>query len=947
MTNEPVKESIEFEPILKMDTIESQLDKVRGQIENIFSTAKMDPLSGISTQTFNTVSQIPNYGSSIVAAAQNSINNFSLGANNAVESIGGMFGSNSGFDWSGPRHLTQHYADSNKSSAKAIGEFFSDMTASSIGTAVGTMISPGLGTIGGAVVGFAVDTMVGSGIERARAIGQLSDNIIDIGRYQSGIGVSENYADELAKNLYNKTESYEGWANHLSIDEFRNNINTFASAGGFTNIRSTGEFSQTINAIVEDTRELSRTLGVFQDEVIRIMADLKNKGISTVADSKNLLLGVNAQSMASGVDTSTLIASGINAAQMLSSSGFNQTAAFNYGIDAVIETQNLLNADEGLYTNSIIRQGGVQSASRNLMNNLMSMNSRDAMMYFYNNQTTGGIPSNQIDMLNGAASFMSEYGVEGLLAARGREGETLGGINLVQQSQLQIQKYLNYAQMLGMGQNGPISSDVVSGLIMNFNPGMTRDEANTIMGTALNGNQVSQFQQQYGAGVAQALQVTTPDIIDSISAGWGAVKFYNPFNQAALFIGNAFKETGGLVEKGFTQTYDLLYGIERFNNNFTNFDFDSIRNGGIEDLQNEVNDSPGVNKSENNLRKVMSKLGGLDLDILSGGMSWISNDRNSANLISKHFSGVSKDEINGILKYSKNGNSRVENIKDAVGNLLRNKGVPEVDDGLITKAITTNPTLYNAVTSSNEYTEVSSALRDYKSSVVSGFDAVGRRSREQVYNSLSGKSGIELLNQIKKGTDLEFDTEKMQKELLEDRYSDGIITGGEVSETLQEFGFNEDKIKLFMGSLDTLIPESAFNKSLASGLYKNLRKDVKDRLNLDDFESTTLTLQMMTQFSKGAKEIAYDSNLSKLKDVKIDPNDLSNLIGTDKASAELGQAINMANYFNQRNINLKEVSTTELAQLEYYSLQKQAFINTKEGMAIRTLALDRSYKFDK
>lgn len=638
-----VKESIEFEPVLRTDIIESQLDSLRSRIENAFGMANFDPVAGLQTSLNGPINSIQNGGERLLQSSQNVINSFmaapetvsrefgmtSSGIGNTAHNIDqmsanvGSFGSlfGAGYDWRSPVQRSDYVAESNKRAGRAVGDFVAD----NIGTGIGLAVGWGNPIIG-LGVGKAFDITIGAGIERERAIRGLAHNFRDIAN-ESRTGISKDTSKDLARMIYDKAESFEGYATDLTVKELKENIGTFANAGGFRNVRSPQEFKETVEAVINNTRDISKTLGMFQDEVLNLMAELKNKGIATVSESKELLLGLQGQATASGVNTNDLIQQGFAASEMFKGTRFGQKNAFNYGIDVYSQMERMYRNNDDIYGGAIIRQGGPAGAARNMMGILARFGQQDAMSQYYYEQSTGQNYTGGVEQqLYGGPEFFAQNGINGLLSAKGRENEIAGNTPAQRQAQNLVSGTIGYLDMLGIGrnQNGTLNPDALAGFMIGRNGIRTRDQAELSIGYALQNNNLQQLDEQQSGEALNSLRTSHPSFFGAVSAG--AKSFWDWFKQPTLDIGRYITAGTNILSHGVTDMLDAASGNIRFrSSDISDSEINLIKSGDYEKYMSDIYNDENVIKANKAVKEAGDKLGGFNPNVLNRHSSDISD----------------------------------------------------------------------------------------------------------------------------------------------------------------------------------------------------------------------------------------------------------------------------------------------------------------------------------
>lgn len=956
-----VSEQIEFEPVLKTDLIESQLDQIRSKIENNFASTNFDQFGGISNKLRDFGTSIQNMGDDLLRSSQSVINSFmtapetiSREFNNVQTNIPtglDFFASTgAGYNYASPYYRSQYVAEGNKEFGDKVGDFAADNAGTGFGLAVGSMVG---NPLIGLAAGFAFDYTVGAGIEKNRAMERLSDNIFNISKYQSGTNISKDMASEITDDIYGRTESFDGLARDLSIEEMTSNISTFSQAGGFKNVRSTDEFRTTINSIIEDTRDISKTLGMFQDEVVTLMAELKNKGITNVSSAKDFLLDLKGRADSVGANTNDLINQGMQAAQMSQGNSFGAINAFNFGVDAFVETQRLYGSNNDLYGSSIFNQGGVGQATQNLMSNLMSANSQTAMSQYYNMMMGNSPTGSGMDLMNSGVDFFNQYGTQGLLAAAGRESEMLGKMDVTTQAQIATQRAIEMANLYRQtGPDGKVNVDVAAAFLMQSTPGLTRDAANTMIGVGTQGGQVEQLMSGQASQLVNSMQSDDPSIWGKMSAGaeyvWEGIK--SPFIQTGMTVDAAGNAIGDVV----TDITDYISGVGRVRNkNVTNNDIDNVTSGVRRDIDERIYSNKVVKSDLKSIQNAANELGGLDLNVLyRGGIG--PGERLKATdseLIALGNGFNFKDsDIKDILNYSVDGQNSVQNIMSGVRKFAKSNGIDNPSDSLITLAIGQDTRLNRAIQQTDELKKYNSLQEDLDNSLGDAYNEIKANDLKNLRDSISiFGDGFSTIKESLKEAGIDVN-ESGAKEVYKNIYNylnkkDTIFTNKTFNEIVRN-------TLLISGNKATPEDIDSFNKTFnkntgnsfsrvtTAGMRDSITEQLVEEAGLDpnDIDSFRTILAGDAVFNKISKggDFTFDkeSAIRAINSIHKNPNGIAEGIAGDERSERMARNINLTSLFKSAGLtsdDLKTVSNVDVLQMEVLAKQADSFVKGSDG----------------
>jgi len=307
----------------------------------------------------------------------------------------------------------------------------------------------------------------------------LAGGIREIARQQFG-NISKTEARGLAQDVVNFTDSYQGYAQEYDLDEVGQNILQFGNMGGFSNVRNVDQLQEKLQTITEDTRQIARNLGVFQEDAINIMAELEQKSMVSVEEMRSMsdrmrfYGGVLKQSPTELLGEVTNTMEAFKQAPML-----RETVAQSY-IDAKVEAQQLVQSTDPYVQQSVYRLGGQSGVSQSLLN-LYNRNQAGplgqvmTMGQYFSGGTTGGNLQDNIDATSGG---MQDYGDWMEFTSRGAE-DVYGDKTLDEAVLDQISLGVGFWKDI-MGQDTKINPRQLEGILMS-QVNLTKDEARVVV----------------------------------------------------------------------------------------------------------------------------------------------------------------------------------------------------------------------------------------------------------------------------------------------------------------------------------------------------------------------------------------------------------------------------------------------------------------------------------
>lgn len=718
-----VKETIEFEPVLKTDLIESQLEVIRDKINNVFQSMSIGPageLPSSLSSDYNGImggySQFQAQASDLVKTSQRVINAFATapdtiaqGVVNSTTISGGtsIFSPlGAGYDYRSPQYRTDYLSkssdilkDSFRENVSSIGSMAASFGAASMITKMlgaTTMFNPY------AIVGsMAFDAVLGAGIEKGKAKHRMSTGFEDMAR-DNGLGISSDSADMLTSRIYNYADSYKAISRDVSLEEISGNIQTFNKAGGFKNIKSVSEFKDSIDSVINDTREISKALGIFQEQAVNMMAELRNSGLAKTSQAKDFLYELNNNAMEGDTNISSMFNSGMASVNMMKGSYFGTKNAFNLGIDARISMSRLATDDPYI----ISRLGGAEKAAEQLTHNLIQGANKLGTYQMYGAIASGGTtPISSENIITGVTDFFSQRGMQGVLAEKGRETAFYGTKSAQQLAIESVKRSMSIMDDYEIGYKGDYGNAALVGMIMT-QQNISRDAATAIVKTAL-------YEPSYDTGnteLIKQMKSDEPGIFGVISSG---------ISTAWHGATNAFTSPGEEFYKGTSSFAEDLQNIGNYAVGITTLrrkyihdeTYDAFKSGVIDKITKQVDNSKEVVVAKEKYLKAAGGMGDyLDL-----------NSYNNPNEVSDITSnrtaelwGYGTDNRETFINNSLDGLTSAQDITKELANKL-NLNISNLGDKqVITNIINTTPELRDKIKNDEEMKKLAKAKEIYE-----------------------------------------------------------------------------------------------------------------------------------------------------------------------------------------------------------------------------------------
>ena len=303
---------------------------------------------------------------------------------------------------------------------QAYGEFTSTpvgMLANLAGYAVapGAMLAVDLGMMG--------DEWLSAAYNKRE---DLAGGVQEIARQQFG-NISKPEARGIAQNVVNFVESYQGYAQEYDLDEVSQNLLQFGNMGGFSNVQNTEQLQSKMQTVVEDTRQIARNLGVFQEEAINIMAELEQKSMVSVEQMRDMSERMRFYGGVLKQSPTELLQGAVTTAEQFRQAGSYLTpdTAMQTYIDANVEAQRLIMSNDPYMQSAAYRMGGQSGVAQGLLGAYSAFqNSTLGGLINMNQWANPGGSGNITDMTNGLAGGFQDINDISLYYGRGQEDVT-------------------------------------------------------------------------------------------------------------------------------------------------------------------------------------------------------------------------------------------------------------------------------------------------------------------------------------------------------------------------------------------------------------------------------------------------------------------------------------------------------------------------------------------
>ena len=427
-------------------------------------------------------------------------------------SIGGAMGF--GYDPMSTMSPGAYMRASEQTAMGGAGGFLMDNKFSIGGTAIGAAVGsviPGVGTAIGATVG----GLIGTGVDMAedliladvRQVNQMSLGLRSMAAEQ-GFSISRTQSESMSRAMLDQTRSIQGIMEGRSLEEMQGNLAVFAEAGGFSQTSGAQEFETKVQQVLENTRQVAHSLGVFQDEAVRIMAELESKGIAGPGQMPGLAGQMGVLGGLSGMSAVDMIGFGVQSSEMFTGTGIRADDAFNIAIQSRVSAANLSYGDD--FQREAVRQaGGANAAGMTIMEqSVRHMMSGQGMLQVANILGGGQIVEGNINQqLAGGINYL-QSDPSNFFRMLAVQGDVVGQMGPMAQQTQFMSSMISQAEALGVGTDTASLTGFISQtqgmsiadarlMVENAAAGPGATMAANIMGS-LNAVQQTQDEQTYG-----------------------------------------------------------------------------------------------------------------------------------------------------------------------------------------------------------------------------------------------------------------------------------------------------------------------------------------------------------------------------------------------------------------------------------------------------------------
>lgn len=444
-------------------------------------------------------SNFPEFGANVMSPDYNTLQEQGFG-----QSIAGALG----FGYDPSSNMSAGAYRRAHSNVENFGSTLQENKFLALGAAAGSVI-PGVGTLTGATIGGTLDMAANFFAKDAIRAGGIGEGLQAMA-HSSGIMLSKNQGREIADTMVGRSKGFRANLEGISIDDMESSLGMFADSGGFSNTYTTEQFTEKVKSVLENTKKVAHSLGVFQDEAAKIMGELELKGIAS-PDQMPLLAGsMKVMGGFSGMSGADMMGYGIQAAEMFRGTGISAPQGFDIAVNARLLASNLSMAGP-LQKEAIRQAGGIEGASASIMETgTRHMMSGLGMLQTANILGGGNLVDTDMgSQLHGAAGFLGEdpSNYFKMIALQGQVVGGMGADNIRTQT---VGQYVDLAKQMGLGTD----SATLTGLMSQVG-GMSVSAARLMVQGAMQDPHTQLSQELLGGSVARQ------DAMDEVNYGPG------------------------------------------------------------------------------------------------------------------------------------------------------------------------------------------------------------------------------------------------------------------------------------------------------------------------------------------------------------------------------------------------------------------------------------------
>ncbi len=473
-----------------------------------------------------------------------------------------------GYDPTMPLSGADYRAQNARQMSNSIKGFGSTVTDVGIGIGASIAGTAALGAIGvagfplfaaAAAIGFGANATMDFVMADQKAMEDFSGGVLKTGA-QYLPGYSQSQAMDFSRKVFDYTKTEVAKIEGIDMNTAGNTLLGFTAAGGFSGVSSPQEFETKAMGAIENMRSFMRTFNMFQEEAVKLMGELDNRGIMGAENGGSFAAKMGGLGSMYGINPTSLVSQMVSTADALTPFGYDPKVSANFALDARLEMQRMDQSYDPYSRKAIFTLGGTEAATNGFIQDSVNMGGTRLGTLFTATALGGGDPyGGTIQGVSAAANFYSNptnYFSQ-LHDQQGMWEKVMGGENAsLGMSNFLVGKAMQDLQLVGQGygENGKMDQSAVKGYMMqlakNVGIDMSSAKADMMMQMVINGANTDYNMVQAGEAGATMVEGINNRPMDTVFAKLGRElgSTRNLLGMTGGIIGGVI---GGLAGMGF------------------------------------------------------------------------------------------------------------------------------------------------------------------------------------------------------------------------------------------------------------------------------------------------------------------------------------------------------------------------------------------------------------
>lgn len=349
---------------------------------------------------------------------------------------------------------------------------------------------------GAAAVGFGANATLDFMMADQKAMEEFSSGVLKMGGANLP-GYSQSQAMDFSRRVFDFTKTETAKIEGIDMTTASNVMLGFTAAGGFNNVNNAQEFETKAMGAIENMRSFMRTFNMFQEEAVKLMGDLENRGISGAENGGSFAARIGGLGSMYGINPTSLVSQMVSTSDALRPFGYDAGVSANFALDARLEMQRMNQSYDPYSRKAISTLGGTEAATNGFIQDSVNLGGTRLGTLFTATALGGGDPyGGTIQGVSAAANFYSNptnyfaqlHDQQGMWEkVMGEDNSSLGMSNFL------VGKAMQDLQLVGQGygKDGKMDQSAVKGYMMQLAKGIGMDmsaaKADMMMQMVING----------------------------------------------------------------------------------------------------------------------------------------------------------------------------------------------------------------------------------------------------------------------------------------------------------------------------------------------------------------------------------------------------------------------------------------------------------------------------